>query len=1179
MSVLPSTAYAAPPRLGRGRQLNTIVEEKEDASQGVKSDSEGDGSDSTSTVIGYPATWNPQLYTAAPPRKSSLATTTTVADSPVSSCPSSPLPSSAGEGHRKPASVRSSYSSDSSGTVFSDDGSLSSDPTSFASESSRNSCGSNRSGRNRYPALLIPRGSWGALQGSSPVKEIGLGMSPATKIRLSPGALSALPRCVPETSAPPSLGDSNSTTSDFPDHQGISAPVTPEIKQLEIDHSESWGGPAPVSLHTQHLEIALGDDHSVILSPAEAHSANASSSSIMSPVWTDMVVNFPQVPGATPQDRSPLMPTMDEIMKLDELNLRSNGSDQGVRLPPDALRTLQRLTTHQRSPDEVSFMSGGSRPSKRSGTKEEMRQLTDPSPVSRPRSAEGQTPISDYSFSQLSIPSPGGFFSSLRSGARHTWCLSKSKESSVPNTATAEKFYNRPWDTPSPEEATGVNVVETVLAIEDTNMTEGPPTARQATFTVEGASHSEPKRAHSPSEDSDLYGPGPDPDVGVKTETVLAGFEYDEKYQEELKAAAGQNIDRTGSWLAAQTGYISTLLGFEPDFGPPTEPVPPGESIDQQDVKSLDPAAVAEVRPVSTAQEVKPTDTSTSAIIDGPELESPGSEPEAKEPVFLTAFQYLLSNRKRRDAFIQAGPRLEAIQAARVAIREDHINNIFGQHVLVEPVRPKYAGPFSQNPRATGVFERTAEQIAYKTAEKQQLALASIEPCNWQIEALKAIYRGRLLASDAACHRLSTKSTTPLEDPSCVGNKRLRILDFGGSSTASWAWHAALEWPNVKVYTVITKEQATWQRPAGQIKPEGPQNHRTVSVPHLWQLPFRNGHFDVISARSLHALLRHNPVPGVPEIDEWDLALRECLRVLKPGGYLDYVVMDSAIAHAGPRGTKLSDEFGLELRRRGYECEAGRSFLRRLKKEGYVGVKRAWMFLPMGRRPRREEDADQHVHGYTGGWQSWRQGAKPFVPAPRPISEVSTISKIVKQYMDVEAVQGPVGSTQDVADLTGLLGARMYEEWLVRVRAEAGLQRDKWLDGVDEVIEEGREKGSGWMVLVGWARKPKPKVEPKVRPEARPDVKAEVKLEVNLKVNPKVKSEVKSRSKPNQGKDKRRDDQKYKLVNRLDRAEISVALGMETFDGNGEEAEVMFSDDEAQQEMGTIPMVVIQGLP
>ena len=80
MTTLPSTTYQAPPRLVRGRHLNTIVEEKEDASQGVRSDSEGDGSDST--VIGRPAAWNPALFTVAV-RKSSLATTTYVS-SPVS---------------------------------------------------------------------------------------------------------------------------------------------------------------------------------------------------------------------------------------------------------------------------------------------------------------------------------------------------------------------------------------------------------------------------------------------------------------------------------------------------------------------------------------------------------------------------------------------------------------------------------------------------------------------------------------------------------------------------------------------------------------------------------------------------------------------------------------------------------------------------------------------------------------------------------------------------------------------------------------------------------------------------------------------------------------------------------------------------------------------------------------
>lgn len=1038
MSLLPPTTYQSPPRLGRGRQLNTIIEEKEDGSHGMKSDSEGDGSDST--VIGRPAAWDPKLFTATA-RKTSL-TKTAYPSSPLSSCEPSPA-SSAGEGFQR-NSVRSSFAGSENGTVFSDDcPSLASDPTSFASESSRNSYSSDKSSRNRYPALIIPRHSWGSLDGS-PIKEITFGMSPATKIRLSPTALSALPRDVPAINAPPSLGDSSSNISDSPCNTGTSGPVTPDMRQLEVAEGEAWGGPPPAELQSQPLEIALDEGHSVILSPAEAHSDNNSFASLRSPAaFTDMIIDFPMVPGATPQDLSPLMPTIDEIKKFDD-KPPSNGSDHGVRLPPDALQLLQRLAG-QRSVDDLSTTSGGTRPSKKSGRRQEMRERTSPEPISRPRSADGETPVSDYSFSQLSIPSPGGFFSSLQNGSRHTWCLNKSKQPSMPNTATAEMFYNRPWESSSNE-----NVVETVLTVDDTNLTEGPPTAKQATFNLEPATG----RRSSGSEDDDLYGPASD--YGKPSPPVAVNFEYDEKYYEGLIQSAGQNLDRTGSWLAAQTTFLSSILDSDPNS-------------QQSDDETLVEVGTKPVR--RTVMFAAQTKVDTAVALASPGKDSPDSSPEVKEPMFLSAFQYLNHIRRRRDAFIQASSRLSAIQTARIALQEKHIASVLGQQTLIDPKRPKYSGPFSQNPRQTGVFERTREQIAYQAVEREQLALASVEPTNWQIDALRAMYHGRLLASAAACQRLKTKSTIPLDDPSCVGSKRLRILDIGGTSSASWAWAAALEWPNVKVYTVLSKDQSRSQRPSGLAKPEAPANHRTVSVPHLWQLPFRSGHFDVISARSLHILLKNNPVPGVPEIDEWDLTLRECMRVLKPGGYLDYMIMDSTIAHAGPRAEAMSVEFGFELHRRGYEREAGRTWLRRLKKEGFVGVKRAWMFMPMGRRaPKETED---HMHGYTGdGWQSWRQGAKPFVPAPRPISEVSTISKIVKQYMDVEAVQGPIGSTQDVADLTGLLGARMYEEWVVKVRAESGREKARWLEGVDEIIEEGKENGSGWKVLIGWGRKP-----------------------------------------------------------------------------------------------------------
>ncbi|OQV01617.1 Methyltransferase domain-containing protein [Cladophialophora immunda] len=1030
MSLLPSTTYQSPPRLGRGRQLNTILEEKEDASQGLRSDSEGDGSDST--VIGRPAAWNPALFTIGA-RKSSLAKPT-YPSSPGSSYTPSPA-SSAGDGCRR-NSARSSLAGSDACTVFSDDcPSLASDPTSFDSESSRSSFASDKSSsRNRYPALIIPRDSWCSMD-SSPIKEITFGMSPATKIRLSPSALSALPRDVPAINAPPSLGDSSDSILDSPCNAETSAPVTPDMRQLEVAEGQAWGGPAPTDLASQPLEIALDDGHSVILSPAEAHSANSytANSHLPSPAaFTEMIVSFPTVPGATPQDLSPLMPTIDELKGFED-KPPSNGSDVGVRLPPEALQLLQ-LLAGQRSRDDVSSNSGSSRPSKRSGRRQEMRERSDPDPISRPRSADGETPVSDYSFSQLSIPSPGGFFSSLQNGSRHTWCLTKSKGPSVPSTATAEMFYNRPWENSSRD-----NVVETVLTVDDdTSMTEGPPTAKQATFDL-GAPG---KRKSQQSEDDDLYGPAVNvsSDPTKPAEVVTVNYEYDEKYYEELKKTAGQNLDRTGTWLAAQTGYLSAILDSDPNEEHPCHT----ETLDDN-------------RPKGTRRTVMFADKTTrdtAVVVAEPEKGSPDSEPETKEPIFHSAFQHLVAVRKRRDAFIHSSSRLDAIQALRVALPEKHISNLLGQHTLVDAPRPKYSGPFSQNPRQTGVFERTAEQIAYQAVEREQLALASIEPSNWQIDALRAMFNGRLLASEAACQRLKTKATVPLDDAACVGSKRHRILDLGGVASASWAWNAALEWPNVKVYTVITKDQARSQRPAEMAKPEAPANHRTISVPHFWQLPFRSGHFDVVSARSLHVLLKNNPVPGVPEIDEWDLTLRECMRVLKPGGHIDYMIMDSTIAHAGPRAETIGSKLAPALEERG---------LRRGQESLDVHAH--------GTTPAKEPE--EQPNGFTGGWQSWRQGGKPFVPAPRPISEVSTISKIVKQYMDVEAVQGPVGSTQDVADLTGLLGARMWEEWLVKVRVESGREQSRWLEGVDEVIEEGKEHGSGWKVLIGWARKPR----------------------------------------------------------------------------------------------------------
>ena len=212
----------------------------------------------------------------------------------------------------------------------------------------------------------------------------------------------------------------------------------------------------------------------------------------------------------------------------------------------------------------------------------------------------------------------------------------------------------------------------------------------------------------------------------------------------------------------------------------------------------------------------------------------------------------------------------------------------------------------------------------------------------------------------------------------------------------------------------------------------------------MWQLPFRNGHFDLISARSLHTILR-TELEVNATVSEFDMCLKECLRVLKPGGYIEYTMMDSSIARAGPLATAMSVEFGFNLRTRGYDPEPTKTFTSKLRKARFTNIKNAWLYLPLG-----AETHEQKVLRET-----------PFPQCPS-----------VTDLARYEAVQGPVGSTADAANIAGLLGGWMWEQWMLKLQSEMGKEKVEWLKGVGDVVEEGRNSGAGYKVLTGWAQKP-----------------------------------------------------------------------------------------------------------
>lgn len=799
--------------------------------------------------------------------------------------------------------------------------------------------------RNKYPIIFIPSQSDTALRGSklnSPVPP-----TPPPKIPVSPEALSRLPKIVPPIYDAPSLaGSTTGSSSAHPSNP--SAPPTPEI------------GPVP---DTEWDEYRLR-----VYSNYEFNENSVSSSRSMSPQldiqletpedWSLILNHFPRAPRANDEIR-------EAVRRGGELQESASvkSSNKGVQLPRGALDTLRHFDIDDRS----SLSSDGSDGSDGSDVDEigqMSEQLSDRN--IRRRSTGGlrapSTACSETAYTPLSIPSPGGFFASLNIDTRRTWY----PNNNPPSSATVERFYGRPWD------AAGEHIVEQVVKVDedDDDDTVGPPTARRI------------PPGESMTDDLTLV------------EDVDMLVEYDELYEEELSKAAATNFDRTGVWLAAQSGYLAALAETNP-----TNKV--GDAKPGIELVSNDNTSVS-----ITKKSVRFLDT----VSEEPGMADDHTPIMKKNSVFYHGFRHVLQKSRKGDTFNHSYFRFEAIQAARISLMEKYIDHLAGRYEPSNPVRPAYRGPFSLAPRNSTLPETLHDKDMYAKVEPEQDVLKQIQHSMWVVDALKYLNGGRLIPSPASRRLARARGSI---------RGSARVLDLGGHPTCDWGWYVAGKHSNAKVYTVVTKDQPV------NSKLKGPTNHRHVSVPQLWNLPFQEGQFDLISTRHMHMLLKSDRL--VEGVDEYDHTLNECFRCLKPGGYLEFFIMDAELARAGPYGSATSIEFAFNLKTRGYDPRPTRLFLSRLKKAGFVGMKRAWIFLPMGVAPNTVTDMEE-------------QGT---------------------------------GSTAAVASTTGIFGGWMWEQWMHRMQTEMGRDKDSFLQQMSTVFGEGRKSGAGWRCLVGWAMKPK----------------------------------------------------------------------------------------------------------
>ena len=579
-------------------------------------------------------------------------------------------------------------------------------------------------------------------------------------------------------------------------------------------------------------------------------------------------------------------------------------------------------------------------------------------------SSSGNTPVS-----ALSIPSPGGFFSSLQSTARHTWSMPVPQES-VPNTSTAEHFYGVPFDT---RRNTIAEQTVTLAGSTLDGFDDGLPTSRPV-----------------------MLG---DIDEGLEIKEINTNktiFQYNDEYNSEIEKQSTVNLERTGHWLEEQVELQAALRAMNvmssPTLSSGTHSR--GNSIDKIIKKSVtfaepDEAAMVEDEPKKTT-------------------------------TFIQGFEYLQDRSRKKDPFIHRQTRAEAMHVNRRCMPKAHRNQLLGKFELTNPVRPSPPRPVSE----FYVNDPTVLKERIARAQMERQALDQMLPITWVMQALKQLNGGKLLSKPAS--RCITGARAP------------RILDVGGVPTNDWAWQVAYDYPFSTTTTVYTGVNPT-------SNVSGPDNHKHMPVPNFWTLPFPNHHFDVVSARSLYEILKTDKPLG-RSMDEYDLCLKECYRVLKPGGVLDFSLIDADIIHAGRQAQAMGVEFGFNLKTRGYDAAPTKSFLPRLNKAGFQDVQRIWMMLPMGKTAANWKDTlpvgtDRQERNITPDGQVYMQEAPMF------------------------------GTTSDAALLTSLVGSWVWEKWLLKLQIEMGKEEEKLLEGVVQVLEEGSRNNSGWRYLTGFARK------------------------------------------------------------------------------------------------------------
>lgn len=302
-----------------------------------------------------------------------------------------------------------------------------------------------------------------------------------------------------------------------------------------------------------------------------------------------------------------------------------------------------------------------------------------------------------------------------------------------------------------------------------------------------------------------------------------------------------------------------------------------------------------------------------------------------------------------------------------------------------------------------------------------------------------------------------------LKDPN---EDRILVIDGLGKD---WSYYCALTYPEATVYNVGPGLSSSATPGDGSAEPWSTlSNHRHISHEALTNaLPFPMHFFASVVLR----------FPTALPSSVHRFVLSEAKRVLRPGGYLEFSVLDLDLVNMGNRARRavrglkmrmqVADET-LSLRNISDEIMAG------IGRKGFVECNRCVVGVPVAGKLPSPDDAKKSTAQRAGSNASKKSKQSSTLSAKGPKPEVS--------FSDLLNGSSPSESTENgITDMVARVGrwwySRCYESLVLPEAGEPGastsgdlLGNSIWRD--ENLINECEKRGTSFKMLIGYAQKP-----------------------------------------------------------------------------------------------------------